>query len=155
MAVLYKSVYIPSDLLEALGDDAGVWWSDPKLEPIIHEAIRAWLKRTAVAPTEQAAVAESGYQWKELFLPDRTKLRTCFDRKPYFALVDGTEIKYGEQITSPSGFANLFGSGNRNAWKSIWLRFPGSEQWALADTCRTLQTGAMARMFGTAVCMAA
>ena len=41
MAILYKSVYVPSDLLEALGDDTGIWWSDPAIEPVIHDAIRA------------------------------------------------------------------------------------------------------------------
>jgi hypothetical protein len=152
MAILYKSVPIPSDLLEALGDDTGLWWSSPEIEPIIHEAIRAWLKSPRTAkPQLRAAAAETGYQWKQLFLPEGTKLRASFGGKPYFAVVAGTEIKHEEHIISPSGFANLHGSGNRNAWKAIWLRLPGSEQWMLADTCRALQASAMARMFGAAV----
>ncbi|MES2114368.1 MAG: hypothetical protein V4578_04415, partial [Pseudomonadota bacterium] len=36
----------------------------------------------------------------------------------------------------------------RNAWKAIWLRFPGSEQWLLADVCRAQQNAAIARLFG-------
>ena len=147
MAILYKSVYVPSDLLEALGDDTGIWWSDPAIEPVIHEAIRAWLKRDIAVPTGEALVAETGYQWKELFLPTGTKLRACFGRKPYFAAVDGAEIRCGGQVTSPSSFANLHGSGNRNAWKAIWLRFHASEQWLLADTCRTMQKSAILRLF--------
>jgi len=58
------------------------------------------------------------------------------------------EIRHEDQPISPSKFANLHGSGNRNAWKVIWLRFPGSEQWVLADTCRTLQKAETMRMFG-------
>jgi len=38
---------------------------------------------------------------------------------------------------SPSQFANLRGSGNRNAWKAVWLRLPGSDEWLLADVCRS------------------
>jgi hypothetical protein len=42
------------------------------------------------------------------------------------------------------------GCGNRNAWKVIWLRFPGNEQWVLADVCRTRQNAAIARLFAAA-----
>ena len=86
MAVYEKQVRLPADVLQELGDHSGRWWSDPALEPIIVEAIRA--------------------------------------------------------------FANGHGSGNRNAWKAVWLRFPGSEQWLLADVCRAQQSAAIARLFG-------
>jgi hypothetical protein len=132
-----------------LGDDAGLWWSSPAIEPIIHEAIRAWIKSSGAAkPPPQPAAKETGYQWKQLFLPEGTKLRAYSGGKPYFAVVAETEIRHEELPTSPSGFANLHGSGNRNAWKAIWLRFPGSERWVLADNCRTLQKAETARMFG-------
>ncbi|WP_229417116.1 hypothetical protein [Massilia sp. Root418] len=52
---------------------------------------------------------------------------------------------------SPSCFANLHGSGNRNAWKAIWLRFPGSDEWLLADVCRSARKAAIARLLGDAV----
>ncbi len=116
MAVLHTSVYFPSDLLEALGEHTGHFWSDPAMEP---------------------------------FLPEGTRLRASFDRKSYFAVVEGTEIKYGEYAISPSCFANLHGSGNRNAWKAIWLRFPGSAEWLLADVCRSAKKAAIARLLGS------
>jgi len=46
----------------------------------------------------------------------------------WFAVVEGAEIQYGGHAISPSCFANLQGSGNRNAWKAVWLRLPGSEE---------------------------
>jgi hypothetical protein len=49
---------------------------------------------------------------------------------------------------SPSRFANLQGSGNRNAWKAIWLRLPGSDEWLLADVCRSARKAAIARLPG-------
>jgi len=56
-----------------------------------------------------------------------TRLRAASKRDQYFGTVRGNEIRYEEQSLSPSGFANLRGSGNRNAWKAVWLRFPGNE----------------------------
>jgi len=61
-------------------------------------------------------------------------------------VVEGDEIKYGQQALSPSRFANLQGSGNRNAGKAIWLRLPGSDQWLLADVCRSARQAAIARL---------
>lgn len=63
-------------------------------------------------------------------------------------MVQGADTKYGERAVSPSRFANLQGSGNRNAWKTIWLRLPGSEHWLLADVWRSARKGAIARLMG-------
>jgi len=75
-------------------------------------------------------------------------LRARFGGRSYFAGVEGEEIKYGEQAMSPSRFANLQGSGNRNAWKAIWICLPGSDEWLLADVCRSARKGAIARLPG-------
>ena len=146
MSILYKSVHLPADLLEALGDDAGTLWSDPMLEPVICDAIRAWLKRTPAVQAQTIAASDNGYQWKEVFLPEGTKLRASFGDEPYFAMIEGAQIKHGGRTLSPSCFANLRGSGNRNAWKAIWLRLPGSEAWLPADVCRSARKAAIARM---------
>ncbi len=151
MSIVYRSVQIPSDLLEALGDTSELFWSDPAIEPIIHDAIRAWLKNPPSTTPQQPAIAsnKAGYQWKQVFLPAGTRLRASFARKPYFAVVTGNRIRHGTQNLSPSAFANLHGSGTRNAWHTIWLRFPGNEQWLLADTCRARQNAALASLFGS------
>jgi len=62
--------------------------------------------------------------------------------------VEGDAIKYGEHAMSPSRFANLQGSGNRNAWKAIWLNLPGSDEWLLADVCRSARKAAITRLLG-------
>jgi hypothetical protein len=148
MAVYEKQVRLPSDVLEELGDHSGRWWSDPALEPIIVEAIRAFIKPAPAKRQPPTASDTAGYQWKQLFLPAGTKLRASFGGKPSFADVVGDDVVCDGQAVSPSGFANRHGSGNRNAWKVIWLRFPGSEQWLLADVCRAQQSAAIARLFG-------
>ncbi|HEY1147103.1 MAG TPA: hypothetical protein VGF27_00930 [Pseudoduganella sp.] len=134
MSTLHYPIRVPSDLLESLGEFTGECWSDSlALEPFICEAIRNYLRPAAAAqaqaqPTAASAASVSGYQWKQVFLPDGTRLRASFGGHNYFAQVEGGEIKYGEQAMSPSRFANLQGSGNRNAWKAIWLCLPGSQE---------------------------
>jgi hypothetical protein len=140
-------IRVPSDVLEALGEHTGHFWSDSlALEPFVCEAIRNYIRPAPPAPQQPAATSEAGYQWKELFLPEGTRLRAGFDGQPYFAVVEGSEIKYGGHTVSPSCFANLQGSGNRNAWKAIWLRLPGNDQWLLADVCRLARKAAIARL---------
>lgn len=141
-------IRVPPDLLEALGAHTGHFWSSLALEPIICDMIRDYMKPAPAVTAQPVAQAEAGYQWKEVFLPEGTRLRASFDRKPYFATVEGAEIKYAEHAISPSCFANLHGSGNRNAWKAIWLRLPGSDEWLLADVCRSARKAAIARLLG-------
>ena len=148
MSVFEKQVYVPAELLQALGEHTGHFWSSPALDPIICDAIRTWMKPASIAQQQPAAPSEAGYQWKQVFLPEGTKLRACFGGQPYFAVVEGARIKYGELPISPSRFANLRGSGSRNAWQAIWLRLPGSDAWLFADVCRSARKTAIARMFG-------
>lgn len=148
MSSLTTPLRVPADLLVELGDFAGYFWSDFRLEPIICDAIRAYMKPALSAPQQAAAKTEVGYQWKELFLPEGTKLRARFGRQQYFAVVEGAEITYGDSAISPSRFANMHGSGNRNAWKVIWLRLPQHEGWLSADVCRAARKTAIARLFG-------
>ncbi|HEY1147692.1 MAG TPA: hypothetical protein VGF27_03920 [Pseudoduganella sp.] len=153
MSSLHYPIRVPSDLLESLGEFTGERWSDSlALEPFICEAIRNYLRPAAAAAAEAhahpAAASSSGYQWKQVFLPEGTRLRASFGGHHYFAQVEGGEIKYGEQAMSPSRFANLQGSGNRNAWKAVWLCLPGSGEWLLADVCRSARLAAIARLIG-------
>ena len=148
MPTLSIPVRVPSEVLQALGEYTGHFWADPAMEPIICEAIRAWMKPAPAAQQQPATASAAGYQWKEVFLPEGTRLRACFNRKTYFAVVSGAEIKCEERAISPSGFANLHGSGNRNAWKAIWLRLPGSDNWLPAHVCRSAQKATIVRMLG-------
>lgn len=151
MTTLQFPTHLPADLLVELGELTGIRWNSWELEPIICEAVRRYMHPPAVAAQEQTSTASgAGYQWKQVYLPDGTRLRASFGGTPYFATVTGTEIKSGDLALTPSGFANLQGSGNRNAWKAVWLRFPGNEQWVLADVCRTKQKAAIARLFAGA-----
>jgi len=97
-------------------------------------AIRDWLARNA--PESFAMPATSGYQWKHVFLPKGTVLRTVFDGKNYHAHVEGDRILYEGAATTPSRFANAAGGVRRNAWKVIWVLLPNTSTWKLADELR-------------------
>ncbi|WP_395406846.1 hypothetical protein ACHMW6_09395 [Pseudoduganella sp. UC29_106] len=150
MSTLHYPIRVPSDLLESLGEFTGQCWSDSlALEPFICEAIRNYLRPAAAAQTQPAgAPSGTGYQWKQVFLPEGTRLRASFGGHCYFAQVEGGTIKHDGHAMSPSRFANLQGSGNRNAWKAVWLCLPGSEEWLLADVCRSARQAAIARLIG-------
>ncbi|UUZ55781.1 hypothetical protein LP419_09840 [Massilia sp. H-1] len=85
------------------------------------------------------------YQWKSLFLPHGTVLRTVFKGKSHHCRVDVDQILYQGEARSPSGFVNAVGGIRRNAWKSVWLLFPDSKHWQLADTLRARKHPAAAR----------
>ncbi len=77
-----------------------------------------------------------GYQWKSVFLPDGTMLRTVFGGKNYHCQVENDHILYNGQAVSPSGFINAVGGVRRNAWRSTWLLRPEDKHWILADSVR-------------------
>ncbi len=97
-------------------------------------AIREWMTRHR--PESFGKPPTSGYQWKRLFLPNGTLLRTVFSGKNYHCLVENDQIMFNDKAASPSSFANAVGGKNRNAWKVIWILFPNSQTWKLAEECR-------------------
>ncbi len=101
---------------------------------IAEEAIGEWIRRHD--PDAISMPLVHGYQWKSVFLPDGTLLRTVFGGKNHHCLVENDGILYNGQAVSPSSFVNAVGGIRRNAWRSLWILFPGSNEWKLADTLR-------------------
>jgi hypothetical protein len=101
-------------------------------------AIREWMTRNN--PESFAMQETCGYQWKHLFLPNGTLLRTIFNGKNFHCLVEKDHIRYNGQEISPSGFVNTVGGVRRNAWKVIWILFPNCSVWKSAGTLRTRKT---------------
>jgi hypothetical protein len=104
---------------------------------IAEEAIHEWASRNH--PDAIPLNAMQGYQWKSLFLPDGTVLRTVFGGKNYHCRVDNDRIVYDGEAVSPSGFVNAVGGIRRNAWRSIWVLLSTEKEWKLADSLRTRQ----------------
>ncbi len=97
-------------------------------------ALREWMIRHR--PETFAMPTISGYQWKSLFLPDGTLLRTSFNGNNFHCLVEKDRIRYDGKEISPSGFANAVGGVRRNAWKVIWVLLPNTSTWKPANSLR-------------------
>ena len=109
-----------------------------KPETFITELVQRWLavdkERFALRRNGQPT---RGFQWKNIFLPDGTSLRTCHSDNVEFAKVVGDHIVSDDgTLLTPSLFANRHAKG-RNAWRFVWLRFPGDDYWIRAAECRT------------------
>lgn len=119
-----------ADYMREYGDDR-----DPS--EIAALAIDAWL---AVAKGEAAyAPSVRGYQWKGLFLPERTEVRMQCGGNWTYANVVGDALVYEGQAISPSRFAGMVGGIGRNAWRDLWIRLPGTVQWKKAGFHRVDQ----------------
>jgi hypothetical protein len=119
-----------ADYLRDYGDDR-----DPS--EIAALAIDAWL---AVAKGEAPyAPSVRGYQWKGLFLPERTEVRMQCGGTWTYANVVGDSLIYEGQSITPSRFAGLVGGPGRNAWRDLWIRLPGTVQWKKAGFHRVDQ----------------
>jgi hypothetical protein len=89
----------------------------PSIPPAIYDELLSYLRKSgcALTPTEAISNAikfwiaqqqanllpERGYQWKQLFIPDATRVRMNFDGEWYFARVEGDELMYQGRAVSP------------------------------------------------------
>lgn len=110
---------------------------------IAAEAIDDWMRLHS--PGAIPGPATAGVQWKRLFLPNGTLLRTVFDGKNHHCMVEGDALHYDGKAVSPSGFVNAVGGIRRNAWKCTWILFPNTKDWKLADTLRNRERPRRAR----------
>ena len=81
-----------------------------------------------------------GYLWKneaaDLFLPHGTDIRMRYKGTDHFAKVAGDEIFYKERPYTPARLANAITQTSRNAWRDLWIKFPGDDDWRLAYDLR-------------------
>lgn len=134
----YQTVHLPYEIYLDLELRLLDTRPDSKPEAFIQELIKHWLtvdkERLAIRNKKQELL---GFQWKNVFLPDGTRLRTCYQNTVEFATVAGEQIVTDDgQVLTPSQFANHQTKG-RNAWRFVWLRLPATEYWVRADQYRS------------------
>ncbi|NGZ87685.1 hypothetical protein [Duganella aceris] len=97
----------------------------------IASAIRMWMAkcRTDAAPLR-------GYQWKQLFLSEGTRLRMRSGDNWHNAEVTGDDIIYRGAAVSPNQMVHQVFGDTRNAWRELWIRFPGEKNWTNAAQLR-------------------
>jgi hypothetical protein len=97
----------------------------------VSAAIKLWIDK-------QRADREPGrgYQWKQLFLPETTSVRMYWGGLWYGADIVGDELVYRGNSVSPNQMVQQVAGEGRNAWRELWLRFPGEKGWTNADRLR-------------------
>lgn len=104
---------------------------------LVDSIIKEWMTKFLERHAQPLPNTFDGYQWKCLFLPNGTVLRTVYRRKSYLAHVEASEVRYEGRSVSPGQFSNEVAQCARNAWRTIWLRFPDEVEWKHAMTLRT------------------
>ena len=80
---------------------------------------------------------QKGYRWQAIFLPNGTILKIIYKGREHLAEIRHQNLLYQGKNYSPSEWARLVANNtNRNAWRDVWILFPGSSQWKLADVLR-------------------
>jgi hypothetical protein len=79
---------------------------------------------------------ERGYQWKELLLPNGTKLRFRHHGVFHYANVEDDQIIYQGKSVTPHSWALLVSGTTHNAWRDIWIKRNYSELWTQASAWR-------------------
>lgn len=102
----------------------------------IASAVELWLTEQKQFPKKADPDGLHGYQWKCLFLPEGTVLRSWSYGEHNYARVEGDHIIHKGREVSPNQFARAFARSNRNAWDDLFIRRPGDKQFKLACVLR-------------------
>ena len=100
----------------------------------IANAIKLW-----IAKCRADAAPARGYQWKQLFLPETTRLRMRAGDIWHSAEVVGDDLIYRGDAVSPNQMVQQASGDVRNAWRELWIRFPDEKNWTNAAQLRARQ----------------
>lgn len=110
----------------------------------VEDAIHYWMdnaswKQEDLMP-ELFTTGSRGYTWKykktSIFLPHDAEIRMRYKRQYHYAKVEGDEIKFQGVSVSPSTLVKTITGNCRNAWRDLWIKYPNSGEWKLADESR-------------------
>jgi hypothetical protein len=105
------------------------------VQAVAREAIEKAFPPPKVAKASPVAPTGVGLRWKEVFLPEGTKLSFNYAGAQYIAEVVGNQLIHDGRPTTPSRFLNeIAGAPDkpRNAWRDLWVRRPGDAGWRQA-----------------------
>ncbi|MET0322370.1 MAG: hypothetical protein ABW069_16745 [Duganella sp.] len=97
----------------------------------VDRAIKLW-----IANERANAMPAQGYQWKQLFLPQGTRVRLRSNEMWHTAQVEGDELIYSGSAVSPHQMVQQAVGDGRNAWRDLWIRMPGQQDWSNAAVLR-------------------
>ncbi len=86
---------------------------------------------------EKFGTPTRGYQWQSVFLPNGTTLRMTYRGEAAHAEIRHEKLIYNDDAMSPSEFARMVANNtSRNAWRDIYVKFPGESGWTFSDDLR-------------------
>ncbi|MTW05121.1 hypothetical protein GM668_23890 [Duganella ginsengisoli] len=142
------TVEIPEALLFELLEYLKTRRDQCSVDRAANEALYSWLSaQNGKAPTGPVM---RGYQWKMLFLPEGTCLRSWSYGEHNYARVVGDEIIHEGRAVTPNQFARSFARTERNAWHDLYIRRPEDKNWQLASVIRTQLLAERAQRIPTA-----
>ena len=103
----------------------------------VSSAIEFWLTEQAKLSAGCDPASVRGYQWKSVFLPEGTVLRSWSYGDHNYARVEGDQIIHEGKPVSPNQFAQSFARTTRNAWTDLYIRRPCDKRFTMA--CRLRQ----------------
>jgi hypothetical protein len=102
----------------------------------LNSAIELWLREQAQLHAGCDPASVRGYQWKSLFLPEGTEIRSWSYGEHNYARVEGDEIIHKGKSVTPNEFAQSFARSMRNAWLDLHIRRPEDKQFKIAHRLR-------------------
>lgn len=130
------SVQLPTPILLNLVEQLKRRAGSQDLSEAITQAVEFWLADLKQFPKAADPDGLHGYQWKCLFLPEGTVLRSWSYGEHNYATVEGDEIIHKGKPVTPNQFARSFARTTRNAWNDLFVRRPGDQQFRLACLLR-------------------
>jgi len=126
------SLQVDTDILRQLTAQLRRLGGTQDISEAITAAVAFWLKEQVKVPAGADPAGLRGYQWKSLFLPEGTVLRSWSYGEHNYARVEGDRIIHQGRSVSPNQFAQSFARSTRNAWNDLFVRRPGDRQFKLA-----------------------
>jgi hypothetical protein len=130
------SLQVDTDTLLRLISQLKLRGGTQDLSEVVTSAIELWLREQSKLAAGNDPASVRGYQWKTLFLPDGTELRSWSYGEYNYARVVGDEIIHKGRSVSPNQFAQAFARSFRNAWMDLYIKRPEDKQFKNAGRLR-------------------
>ena len=125
------AIYIENqvrDFLDSTEGDPDIWCS---------EYIERHVEKQSDRFEEEYGYPTRGYQWQAVFLPNGSQVRMTYRGEAVHAEIRHEKLLHDGESISPSEFARRVANNtSRNAWRDIYVKFPGESAWKFADDLR-------------------
>lgn len=130
------SLQIDTEVLLRLISQLQIRGGAQDLSAAITSAIELWMREQSKLNKGCDPANLRGYQWKSLFLPEGTELRSWSYGEYNHARVIGDEIIHRGQSVTPNQFAQSQARSTRNAWEDLKVKRPEDKQFKPANRLR-------------------